>query len=805
MGQPSGLRRTAAPPARHDEAQSARFPRLGSPEPGRWAAPAGVAVAARVLPWVLGAGLPLSYLLIHGTSAADLLRYAVYLAVGVVLPGTLIVRALRAPAPVARPTVEDLALGAATGMVGQLIALAVAVVAGQPSWVRWWPVPVVVGSVALPALRRRCWTRDGTAGRREPAPVWWHWGVAGAVAVVGVLTARPFMDFPLPPAQGVYYVDLPWHLALVHAVTRSVPPEVPQAAGLTAKYHWFSDADMAAASVVSGVPEAVVLLRLWPVAVLAAGAVLVSVLARTLSGSWAAGVLAAWIFAALRGVQVLPVHLTESPVVPFSPSHVYVVVLTVAAMVLVVPALRGEPLGKGGWALLTGLLLAAGGGKPVVLPTLACGAVAAAVAGRVLLRERAPTRTALGLLLVCVALLPLTATMFSGSDSTSSLSPFGFMRFNPMFRAVSGSVDGISRAGVDGGFAGVSPRAAAIVLLMLVALAFSHLNTALGALAFLSRTVRRDPAAWFLAGALAASFGAYLVLTHPAYSQVYFVRLALAYGAAVQAWVIVGAVRRLRRQRVGVQVAVAGVVTGTALAWLTARLVPPLVGAERSSLVAWRSAFGWSLLVFVGGLAVVATVIAVAARRAGPRRWVAATVVAAALVIGAPAHAVRHRTVDPVVDALAGRTRPVVTTPRGPNDIPLPAGGAAAMAWLDAHSPTDAVVATNRHCSRGLVERACASNLYWVSGLGGRQTVLESWAYVSVLGGPTRPDPYPARRAENDALFTAPTAEGFARMKREFGLSWLVADSTASSISPELPRFATARFTAGTVTVYEVR
>ena len=42
-------------------------------------------------------------------------------------------------------------------------------------------------------------------------------------------------------------------------------------------------------------------------------------------------------------------------------------------------------------------------------------------------------------------------------------------------------------------------------------------------------------------------------------------------------------------------------------------------------------------------------------------------------------------------------------------------------------------------------------------------------------------------------------------MKREFGLSWLVADSTASTISPELPRFATPRFSAGTVTVYEVR
>ncbi|MFW5474452.1 hypothetical protein ACOCJ5_14180 [Knoellia sp. CPCC 206450] len=802
MGQQSGLHRTAEPSAVREEDRRARAERVQPPYPGRPGVPSIMGLAARVLPWVLGLALPVSYLLIHETPAEDVLRYAVYLALGVVLPGTLIVRALRPP--VDRPAVEDLALGAATGMVGQLVALVLAVLAGHASWARWWPVPVVVASLLVPVLRRRCWTRDGSGGRVDAAPLWWHWGVAGAVAVVGVLAARPFVDFPLPPAQGVYYVDLPWHLALVHAILRSVPPEVPQVAGLTAEYHWFSDADMAAASVVSGVPEAVVLLRLWPVAVLAAGGVLVSVLARRLSGSWAAGVLAAWIFSALRGVQVLPVHVAESPLVPFSPSHGYVVVLTLAAMTLVVPALRGEPVGRGGWVVLAGLLLAAGGGKPVVLPTVACGALVAAVAGRLVLRDRVRARAALGLFLACAALLPLTATTFSGSDSTSQLRPFGFMSFHPLFRAVTDTAGGAGGTSGDG-FAGVSARAAQIVVLMLVALAFSHLGTGLGVFAFLSRSVRRDPAAWFVGGALVASLGGYLLLMHPAYSQVYFVRLALAYGAAVQAWVLVGAVRRLRGRRVGAAVAAAGAVAGAALAWLTARLVPPLTGAEAQSLHAWRWAFAESLLVFVGGLLLIALGVVLLGRRAGRSRGVAATVVVSALVVGAPAHAVRQRTVVPVVDALEGRTRQVVTTPRGPNDIPLPAGGAAAMAWVATHTPPDAVVATNRHCSRGIVERACASNLYWVSGLGGRQTVLESWAYVPVFGGPTRPDPYPARRAENDALFTAPTTEGFAAMKRKLGLSWLVSDSTATPVSPELTRFATPRFSAGTVTVWEVR
>jgi hypothetical protein len=115
------------------------------------------------------------------------------------------------------------------------------------------------------------------------------------------------------------------------------------------------------------------------------------------------------------------------------------------------------------------------------------------------------------------------------------------------------------------------------------------------------------------------------------------------------------------------------------------------------------------------------------------------------------------------------------------------------------------VIATNRHCVQGPERPGCLSLAFWVSGLGGRRTVLEGWGYTSASASKWAPTPFPARLAVNDGVFTHPSATVVDRLKRDYGASWLVADASAAPVSAQLSRFAAPRFSSGAVTVYELR
>ena len=92
-----------------------------------------------------------------------------------------------------------------------------------------------------------------------------------------------------------------------------------------------------------------------------------------------------------------------------------------------------------------------------------------------------------------------------------------------------------------------------------------------------------------------------------------------------------------------------------------------------------------------------------------------------------------------------------------------------------------------------------------VSGIGGRRTVIEGWGYTSKAVSWYAPTPFPERLAVNDAVFTDPGEETIARLRVEYGATWLVADTSASPVSAQLERFAVPRFSSGEVTVYELR
>jgi len=127
------------------------------------------------------------------------------------------------------------------------------------------------------------------------------------------------------------------------------------------------------------------------------------------------------------------------------------------------------------------------------------------------------------------------------------------------------------------------------------------------------------------------------------------------------------------------------------------------------------------------------------------------------------------------------------------------------MAWVNQHTPDDAVLATNRHCIEGRERPHCISLAFWVSGLGGRRTVIEGWGYAGGARSASAPTPFPARLATNDIVFTDPSPQNIHRLREQYAASWLVADRSAGPVSPRLAQFAVPRFRAGQITIYELR
>jgi len=745
--------------------------------------------AVRVLPWLLVLGVATVALLEAGTPALDIGRYGAYWVFGVALPGLLVVRATvgsRGNWP------EDVALGAVVGLVLELVCFALWSILGLQRLLWLWPLLVVLIFVALPRLRHH-WRISSPL----PLPRLWSWGVASAIGVSDLVMRQSAFSYPLPPAGGVYYQDVTWHLSIVHELTRSFPPQIPQVSGEVLRYHWFSHVHMAVAHLVSGVPEATVVLRLWILPLLALTALIGARLAMELSGRWWSGPVAAWTLIVFQGTNLLPVTGSSGIIFPDSPSQVYVLPLTLGAATLIVRALRGVRL-RMGWVVLALLLVAAAGGKPTAMPLILAGTCLAGLS--LLIQRRRQWLAALSVAAMVAVILPISMLAVAGSDVGSKISLFDFVEWSPIYHSLTGAglhpaVGPLLPEGVND----LSSRSLVIIAVLLLVPLVGNVGHLAPFVLFASRRLRKDPALWFMGGFVLAGWGVYLVLSHPAYSQAYFLGLANAVAAVFGAWALAavvprtaGAGRRIAAVLIGGAVIGAGVLA-------LARAVTPSLSGHMNSLAAVLSSFLAPLaLVCAVTLAGLVAWMAVRRRVPGLRGWGTALVMAA-LVIGGPAYGSFRSSARATVYFVVDKPVPA----RG--GYQLSPGAGAAMAWLDEHTPNDAVVATNRHCVKGPQRPGCLSLAFWVSGLGGRRTVIEGWGYTSAAKGTTAPTPFPERLAVNDAVFTDPSLDTIDRLRREYGASWLVADRSAGRVSAELARFADPRFSSGQVTVYELR
>ncbi|MBQ1024012.1 hypothetical protein [Micromonospora sp. C95] len=780
--------------------------------------------SATLLPWlVVLAVLPIGWW-DGGIPMADVGAFGAYWAVAVVLPGTLVHRALRG----SRGNLpEDLGYGAATGLLLELAVWALAAASGGQHLLRWWPLPVVVIFLAVPRLRRH-W-RTGP-GRRLPLA--WHWAICGVLLLIAVWGYANWRTLPPPPADYAYYQDLLYHLGLVHELTRDMPFQLPHLAGEPLRYHYLSDAHLASASMITGVSPATVLLYLWVVPVAWVAALVVAALARELAGRWWIGPLVAAVgYLGAPATLGSPLAMPGSRALSYaSLSQTYVLPLLMLLAAVCVQVLRGRALGPA-WVLVPALGLACAGAKSSALPPLIAGLGLAALAAWI--RHRRPPWRVLAVLATLVAAMAVGYRLFAGGGAgILRTQPFGLIRFMAPYQQTYGAEDGAQLGGLlPPGLSGADGSAAWLLAAALFGSWLLQQTARLAGGLLLVTPTRRDPAAWLFSGAVAAGLTVTWLTFHPSASQVYFWLPVIPFGALLAGWL-------LARIRVRWPVLVTAGLLGLVAQLLAPPLdSPPLLTQAQRAVESVRAAhaddwivvIGWSAVRYAA-LIVAAALLAVAVEALllnRPRTALTARRAALARRLGRPAWTTQfgRSALAAAVAALLGASlatgvdtmgRQLLArgdSPAAVNQLRVTEPEMRAALWLHEHTDPDDLVATNVHCRPVRTTPNCDARAFWVTGLGGRRALVESWGYaddtVAAHGRdghayPRQPAPDPALFALNERVFTDPTPADLARLRDAHGVRWLLADANAGPVADELARLAPVRYTAGPVTIHEL-
>ncbi|HEY3556858.1 MAG TPA: hypothetical protein VGL05_05335 [Kribbella sp.] len=732
----------------------------------------------RSLPWLLpilvAAG---GFAALGDVGAGPLLKYAGYFAGAIALPGTLLLRAAW------RSTgnwAEDLGLGSVVGATWQLIGWAIFTALGWQRWLIVWPALVLIGF----AIAGRRYFR---IAEPAPLPVAWTVGLAVSAAVmIGAATFGVMAYHPMPPHGEAYYPDLLYHVSMVQELTRSVPPEIPQVVHERLEYHWFADADMAAAVDVTRLTPIVVMFRLWVLPWLVVALLVCATLARTVSRTWWTGVLAALALAAPQLFLLIDTSVNLSaPVSLLSPSQTFGMIAAVTVAVFLI-----DLLFKNGshrlWLLIVPVAVVGGGSKPTVLPLLVA-AVGLAALYLLVTTRRLPWRL-IGTAVVLLIAGAITFLTVAGSTSGSRLQFLAILKSLPVYAAATGDK--------------TPPGAGGLILP-----ALTH-GAVLGALSLLLGLLltmqtmswagfgvagRRDPVAWFLLGAMIAGWAGYLLIDHPSVSESYFVYTAAPFSLAGAGWFAAASARASRRP---VPIAVAAFVLsiGYALLIVWARGVPAATTGRQLWLTTRM------LLVVLGITLFLLLVWRLTLRQAGGGMFVVLVLLCTAPISSFAQSLVRGDTEK-------------APTYRSAHWWVYPDETEAAL-WLGRNSaPTD-VVATNTWCRpAGSTAPGCDARGYLVSGIAGRRTLIEGWAYTNQamaaqgkdgLRYTQQPSPWPDRVALTNQALTAPTAEVLRRMREEYGVRWLYADLRNGPVAPALDHLAVRRHSIGKVRIYDL-
>jgi hypothetical protein len=508
-------------------------------------------------------------------------------------------------------------------------------------------------------------------------------------------------------------------------------------------------------------------------------------LARQVSKVWWTGPLAA--------VIVLPTGSASL----LSPSQTFSLVAGTAATIFLVDALFRRRGGRLTWVLVAVLAVIAGGSKPSALPLL-IGGVGLAAANVAIRNRKLPWRWISAGLILVFALLG-TLRFVAGSTNGSGLQLLAIARFQAYYRGITGD---LSLPGTDGlllpSLTSGDPTTIAGVAIMLGLILMWSAGQLTGFGLLLVRSTRRDPVAWFLVGALTAAWAGMLLVNHPSAAQQYFLRSVVPFAAAAAAWLVAVAFEG-RKRRPLVLAGVSALVLGVVFYEVTQ---PPVL-RPGDSRVAQVEALARPLLVTA-----VLTALLVSGWLLTKRRWAGHRGLGlAVLVLVVTAVSLVDQAKDSYV---ALRTD---SDYRAASGLVHPDEQAAAL-WLEAHSAPSDVVVTGSWClSAGPRQPGCDARGYVVSGIAGRRTLMEGWAYtqqaLATNGADGRmyrvqPSPWPERVQLSLQVLSSPTAEVLEQVHRQYGARWIYADRREGPVSAKLDELAVLRYQDGEVKIYEL-
>jgi hypothetical protein len=707
-------------------------------------------------------------LLLGGTPAVLVARFAAYWAGWIAVPGVLVWRII---APSWQRPFDVFVAGVCLGYALELVSFVAAALAGERRLC--WAYPVVVVLLALPAARR--WPPERTREPYDDRGPLWHWITAVvAVAVLLGTVVYYYLGTPWPVLRPASLsVDLYYQLGWAADASRAMPPTDSALAGIGQPYHWFTYAHLAAAHQISGVSLPWLLFRLYLVPpLLLYAAVLASAASRLARRPWAGPYAAAVVpllselnLSQYKGWLALGGFKDWSF---YSPTWVYGLVF-LTPLVLLLPD-QFTARRRGGrwwcrWAAVAVLAAAACGAKTSTLPVLACGCLAALALAAVRDRPRL-LATAVAAAVVLAVLTVSIPVLYSAGGGRLTVAP-GI----PWFTTTRYSIY-LQRLFPPGG--GLRWAAAG------TAVSLFALGAGYAAAFTVIRCRERRVVQVFLFGCFVAGYLAKAWLRDPAGSQHWFFVTGCVPLAVLAGWGVAALAEPLRAGTA------AAVGAGGALLGLAGTLI--LVGRYTAydAPVPDPARIISMLKVFVTGVVVVAVAAGAIAR--SRRRATASWALVAMLAGGALASTATYY-VEPLrsyrdtgqavlpEDSVthSTRNRPDLTPPL-----------LSALGWVRLHSSASDVVAVNNTCLvRGPAGQCTDHRVFYYSAFAERRMLIESWSYSErTLAEANRtrasyvtlPSPYPERSRLNAALFTAPSPAVLAEAYLRYGVRWLFVD-----------------------------
>ncbi|MFF5234176.1 hypothetical protein [Dactylosporangium sp. NPDC000521] len=763
------------------------------------------------LPAVLVAVAAVGLLWFYDVSPATTGIFAAYVAIGITVPGTLLWRLVHRGA---RALPEDLAAGTAIGYAIEVLAYIPARALGVPLAAQVVPLAIIAAFAVVPGLRR-FWRGAGPAAR---TPLAWSWAMA-VVALVMLAWASKYYRYLGTewPSYGRTDIDLPFHMALTGEFKHHMDLVTPWVTSEGVFYHWFVYADFASTSWVTGIEPWVLIARLSLLPMIMAYVVLIAAFGRRVTGSWLGGALSSlaaflvlspdpygWQLAGFYTNYAFNTMDDGSNMKLFlwaSPTQTFGSLLFVPLMLLLVDLLREHGRDRRRWVLFALLPAAIMGAKATFLPTLLCGLLLV-VCAQLVFRRRL-NRVALAALGIVGAWMAFAnLVLFGGESQGLDIVPLGGMRHNP--------------TGDTTGFIADPKMYRLVILLALTVLCWVCMWA--GAAGLRHRLF--DAEVLLMAGLGIVGMSALMLFAHSGGSaEGFFLMGARPYLATLAAWglLLMAPALTWRTARPLLIALGAGVLVIFAIRTVDGDHVPRFSATYRTVQLTVKITYPYVLLALV--IAVAAVLAWRYRSRLGGTRP-AALVVTLMLGFSLPTVASQIGYLYPVGHKNgwknAAELWPIVTE-----------GTPDAGRWLRAHSSPDDLVATNAHCVFLSVADGCDRRHFGIAAYSERRVLVESWAYTAEAHSQELTQGviqqytmywHPQIIIDNDAAFTAPSAETVGKLRDQYGVRWLWVEDVSNwfwedeppfpdevHVSPDLGKFAQLRYQAGHVAVYEIK